>query len=189
MPNQRGNLLGLRFRRLPLFRNILGASIQTRRMASSISQRWNLLHRHTRRVCALPDIDKFVLASVFLLVISGRNTNNPTVLSMDLRAVLPLRDFFLHILKLLLEPVAEDVDIVSSAIIHTPHKNRHQEPGTRPSIPKPNRARQHRQHRISVLNQHECWFLERIWEPVDDFAEPGGGVGFFEPGERCWSPG
>lgn len=100
------------------------------------------------------------------------------------RGVLPLLDLELHGLELLLEALAEDVDVVGGAVVDGPAEDDHQVGRRGIAVPEPDRAGQHGQHRVDVLDEHERGFLQVLRQREHELADPHLGVRLPQPGER-----
>ncbi|KFY16841.1 hypothetical protein V492_01054 [Pseudogymnoascus sp. VKM F-4246] len=97
-------------------------------------------------------------------------------------AALPLLDLLAHFLKLVLEALPEDVDVVGGAVVDTPCEDGEEEDGAGPAVPEPDGAGQHGAERVGVLDEHEGGLLEAVGEGGHGPADPGFGVGLLEPG-------
>jgi len=82
-----------------------------------------------------------------------------------------------------LKAVAEDINVVGSAVVNTPDEDNGKEQTTRPAVPEPNRAGQHGEDSIAVLDEHEGGLLKEVGKGEDDFTDPGFGVRLSQPSE------
>ncbi|KAL8952625.1 MAG: hypothetical protein Q9183_007378 [Haloplaca sp. 2 TL-2023] len=62
-------------------------------------------------------------------------------------------------LEFLLEAGAEDINVISGPIVHTPDEDSQQEASAEPSIPEPQGAWDHRGERVRVLDEHKSRFM------------------------------
>src|SRR5262249_3494341 len=102
-------------------------------------------------------------------------------------AALPFRDLLFQRLELSLDALAVEVDVVRRAVEHAPDEDDAQKCAARVFGPEPQRTRGHGQHRVYVLDAHECGLLQGFWERENKFSENGGRVGAAEPGEGGWA--
>lgn len=91
----------------------------------------------------------------------------------EVRTALPLGDISPQLLELILEALAEDVDVVGRAVVDAPDEDGEQEGGAGPPVPEPERAGHHRAERVRVLHEHEGGLLERVREGEDQSPDPG----------------
>ena len=103
------------------------------------------------------------------------------------RAVLPLLDLELQGLELVLEALAEDVDVEGGAVVHGPAENYHQVRGRGIVVPEPQRAGKHGENRVDILDKHESGFLQVVWQREHEPADPHLGVRAPQPGEGGWA--
>lgn len=101
---------------------------------------------------------------------------------------LPFSNISLERIELFLELVAEHVDVKGRAVVHTPDEDDGEEDTTRPAVPEPKGCWQHGEDSIRVLDEHEGWLLEEIWQREDDFTDPSFGIRLAEPCEACRAP-
>lgn len=97
---------------------------------------------------------------------------------------MPLGHLGLHSLELLLEALAEDIDVVGRPVVDGPGEHAHEEGGRHPAVVEPERAGKHGQHRVRVLDQHEGGLLQGLGQVEDRLAEPILRVRLAQPGER-----
>lgn len=102
---------------------------------------------------------------------------------------MPFRDIFPELLEFILEPLAKDIDVVGRTIIDAPDEDTHEEGRGRPPVPEPDGTGDHGAEGVSVLDEHECWFLKGVREAEYEAADPGFGVGAAEPSKGSWAAG
>lgn len=89
---------------------------------------------------------------------------------------MPPRNILPQLLELLLETLAENIDVVGRAIVDAPDEEGSEKRATGPSRQEPDRARDHRRQRVQVLNDHKRWLLLWLGKAQHQFSDPSLGV-------------